>query len=205
MLLTGRIQRLSNDFDAAMQTLNEVRAVSERYNLEAWLEIAKVYRAQGKTDEALNELSALQDPDRGHAIASQALYEAGMIHKELAIKALRTDPGSAQISSKAGRDSLKKLWLLYPDREGETLAKWAALQLASLQHLSGDAEGEVKTLTELIESEPDTPHATLAKAVLAQRAGRGERSDTYLRQMIKQTGGDAAFIKLSDELLNADR
>ena len=201
-LLIGKAHRTAGEMDKAIATLNEVRAVSERYNVDAWLEIAKVYRDQGKLTDALRELAALQNPDRGQRIASQALYEGGLIHKQLGLNRLKTgDKDAAQGHLKSAREAFKKLWLLYPDREGEQLAKWAYLQLASLQHSAGDIEGEVQTLTELIEAEPSTIHATLAKAVLAERAGKPERADSYLRQVLKATEGDVAFSRLVSELI----
>lgn len=203
-LLIGRAHRAAGQTGRALAALNEVRAVSERYNLEAWLEIARVYRDQGKPEQALRELAALQNPDRGQRIASQALYEGGQIHKALAMTKLRSGVQAAEADIKAARDAFKKLWLLYPDRAGEDLAKRAYLHLAALQHAAGDAAGAVQTLSELIEAEPDTPHATLAKAVLADRAGKAERSAAYLRQLRQEAEGDTGLWDLVDELLESD-
>jgi len=200
-LLIGRAYRHAGEMDKALAALNEVRAVSERYNVDAWLEIAKVYRDQGKLDEALRELAALQNPDRGQRIASQAMFEAGLIHKHKAIRSLRTSWRAAEPSYIAGRDAFKKLWLLYPDRDGEDLAKRAYLHLAALQHAMGQDEEEIQTLTELIEAEPQTPEATLAKAVLAERAGKRERADAYMRQVLNEAGGDSALSRLAGELI----
>lgn len=202
MLLIGRAQRMLFRMDEAVQTLNEVRATSERYNLDAWLEIAQVYRDNEKYDQALNELIALQDPDRGHRIASRALFEAGKIHKIKSAKARgRSDTVDAELQAKKAREAFKKLWLLYPDGKGEDRAKWAYLHLAALQRQMGQAEDEIKTLAELVEAAPDTPFATLAKAALANRAGREERAQAYLRQCMNEMEGDAAFGRLADELL----
>ena len=201
-LLIGQAHRELGEMDKAIAVLNEVRAVSERYNLDAWLEIAKVYRDQGKLDLALRELTALQNPDRGQRIASQALYEGGLINKQRAMNRLKLkDQAGAQPYIKASRDALKKLWLLYPDRAGETLAKFGYLHLAALHHAAGDAQSEIQTLSELIEAEPDTPHATPAKAVLSERAGKPERADAYVRQLRQQTQGDAAFSQLLDSFI----
>lgn len=201
-LLAGRVERVYGDLDEALELLGEVRANSEAYSIEAWLEIALVYRDQGKADQALNELAALQDPDRGHRIASRALYEAGLIHKQLAKKLRPTAPDKAEVHVKSSREMLKKLWLLYPDREGEVLAKRAYLHLAALQHAAGEDEAEIKTLTELIDAAPQTPYATLAKAVLAQRAGKAERAEAYVRQMKGEAGADPELQPLARELLS---
>lgn len=206
MLLTGRAHRLSNDFDAAAATLNEVRAISERYGTEAWLEIALTHRDRGKLDEALSELAPLQNPDRGHRIASRALFEAGGIHQRLYLLS-KAEPEKAAIHAKAAREAFKKLWLLYPDREGEDQAKRAYLALAELQQASGDAAGEVKTLDELATAHPESAYATFAKAILAIRAGKLERADSYLRQTIEQAKAaeDVQLQTRADELLRRDR
>ncbi|MGB0767921.1 MAG: tetratricopeptide repeat protein, partial [Phycisphaeraceae bacterium] len=208
MLLTGRAQRMNGKLDEAMQTLTEVRAISERFSVDAWLEIALVYRDQDKYEEALRELSALQDPDRGHRIASRALYEAGQIQRWLYNSAAgRGDAGAAEAHRKAAREHFKKLWLLYPDRAGENLAKRGYLELARLLHDTDDALGEIKTLNELTTAYPDSPYATLAKAILALRANRLERADSYLRQTIEQA--DAAGVydleRRAEELLRRER
>lgn len=205
LLLTGRSQRLAGELDTALKTLDQVRAISERYGVEAWLEIALVHRDAGRLDKALEELTPLQDPGRGHRIASQALYESGLIHKGLAIKRLRTAPQAAEPHAKAARDTLKKLWLLYPDREGEDLAKRAYLHLAALQHATGEAEAEIKTLSELSEEAKGTPYSTLAKAVLADRSKQFETRDAYMRQLKNEVGeGDAALGRLIDELIDPE-
>ena len=205
-LLTGRAQRLLGDYDKAIQSLNEVRAVSEHYGVEAWLEIALVYRDSGKPDQALGELAALQNPDRGHRIASQALYEAGLIHRRLYEDAVRrSDPVSARNNAELARKAFKKLWLLYPDREGENLSKRAYLELAELQHDTDESSDEIKRLEELVESYPDSPYTTYAKAILAIRADRPERADTYLRQTKEQAGSDDELKARADRLLRRDR
>lgn len=203
-LLIGRAYRHAGEMEEALAALNEVRAVSERYSVDAWLEIAKVYRDQGKLDEALRELAALQNPDRGQRIASQAMFEAGLIHKQKAVMALRTSWRAAEPSYRSARDAFKKLWLLYPDREGEHLAKRAYLHLAALQHAMGQSESEVRTLTELIEAEPQTAAATLAKAVLADRAGQRERADAYLRQALNEADGGIELGQLAGQLIRRD-
>jgi tetratricopeptide (TPR) repeat protein len=206
MLLTGRAQRLADDFDAATATLNEVRAISERYGTAAWLEIALTYRDMGKPDEALIELAPLQNPDRGHRIASRALFEAGVIHQRLYL-ANKAETEKAAIHAKAAREAFKKLWLLYPDREGEDQAKRAFLALAELQQASGDAAGEVKTLDELATAHPESAYATFAKALLAIRADKMERADSYLRQTIEQAKAaeDVDLQTRADELLRRER
>ena len=208
MLLKGWALRLTDKLDEAVEILGEVRAVSERYNVDAWLEIALVYRDQGKLKEALNELAALQDPDRGHRIASKALYEAGLIHRKLYDGAAgRGDTATADSHKKDAREVFKKLWLLYPDREGEDLAKRAYLALAELLAASDDAVGEIKTLDELTTAHPDSPYATLAKAVLAIRANRQERADTYLRQTLEEakSAGDFDLQQRAEVLLRRER
>jgi predicted Zn-dependent protease len=204
--LTGRAQRLADDFDAATATLNEVRAISERYGTAAWLEIALTYRDMGKPDEALIELAPLQNPDRGHRIASRALFEAGVIHQRLYL-ANKAETEKAAIHAKAAREAFKKLWLLYPDREGEDQAKRAFLALAELQQASGDAAGEVKTLDELATAHPESAYATFAKALLAIRADKMERADSYLRQTIEQAKAaeDVDLQTRADELLRRER
>lgn len=206
LLLTGRAQRLLGDYDKAIQTLNEVRAVSEHYGVEAWLEIALVYRDNGKIDQALNELVGLQNPDRGVSIAAQAYYEAGLIHRSLFEDARRrSDPVKAQQQADAARSAFKKLWLLYPDREGEDLSKRAYLELAEVQFASGELADELKRLEELVQTYPQSPYATYAKAVLAIRAGLQERADTYLRQTLEQAGNDDGLTARADKLLRRDR
>lgn len=207
MLLTGKAQRLAGAHDEATVTLNEVRAVSERYGTEAWLELALTYRDMGKTDKAMAELTPLQNPDRGHRIASRALYEAGVIHQRQYLAKQKTTPEQAAAHAKSAREAFKKLWLLYPDREGEDQAKRAFLELAVLQAASGDAAAEVKTLEELATAHPDSPYATYAKALLAIRAGQMERADQYLRQTIEQakSTGDAELQIRADELLRRPR
>lgn len=205
-LLTGKARRLLGEFDAALEALNEVRAVSERYGVDAWLEIAKVYRDAGKPEQALGELAALQDPDRGHRIASQALYEAGRIHRSLYNAAKRrSDPAKAEQHAESARVAFKKLWLLYPDREGEDLSKRAYLELADLQHADGEAIAELKTLEELVSAYPDSPYATYAKAVIDLRANRPERADAFLRQTKAQAGSDDELKARADALLRRDR
>lgn len=206
MLLTGRAQRMNASLDEAMQTLSEVRAVSERYGTEAWLEIALVYRDQDKDAEALNELVALQNPDRGHMIASRALYEAGLIYLSQYRNDRSTSPNQAEASAKAAREAFKKLWLLYPDRAGENQAKRACLALAELQQLMGDAVAEVKTLEELATVHPDSPYASFAKGLLAIRAGKRERADAYMRQTIEElAGSDIELRHKADEWLRRER
>jgi tetratricopeptide (TPR) repeat protein len=206
MLLKGRAQRLAGSNDAAVETLNELRAISERYGNDAWLELALTYRDMGKADEALGELAPLQNPDRGHAIASRALYEFGVIHQRLHLKTKSTSPDKAEGHANAAREAFKKLWLLYPDREGEDRAKRAYLALAELQQASGDAVGEIKTLNELAEAHPDSPFATYATALIAMRAGKAERADTYLRQTIEQlANSDDELKSMAEKLLRRER
>jgi len=207
MLLTGKAQRLAGAYDEAAATLNEVRAISERYGTEAWLELALTYRDMGEADEALNELAPLQNPDRGHRIASRALYEAGVIHQRLYVETKATSPDQAGGHAKAAREAFKKLWLLYPDRAGENQAKRAYLALAELQHAMGLAATEVKTLEELATAHPDSAYASYAKAVLAIRADRSERADTYLRQTIEQAKAteDVALQRRAEQLLRRER
>ncbi|MFK7788572.1 MAG: tetratricopeptide repeat protein, partial [Phycisphaeraceae bacterium] len=207
MLLQGRAQRLAGEHDAAAETLNEVRAISERFGTEAWLELAINYRDMGKPNEALVELVPLQNPDRGHRIASRALYEAGVIHQRLYMSNKTTSPDKAAAHAKDAREAFKKLWLLYPDRKGEDQAKRAYLALAELQQASGSAAEEVKTLEELATTHGESPYATYAKAVLAIRANKMERADSYLRQTIDQakSAGDGDLQRRADELLRRER
>lgn len=206
MLLKGRAYRLNGERKEALATLNEVRAVSERYGVEAWLEIALVYRDDGKLKEALGELAPLQDPDRGHRIASQALYEAGQIHRLLydAVPAVG-DRNQAKRHAAAAREAFKKLWLLYPDRKGEDLAKRAYLALADLQLATGDAIGEIKTLEELVVAHSDSPYATFSRAILAIRANQQEQANTFLRQTKEQAKADKALWQRADQLLRRER
>lgn len=207
LLLTGRAQRLAGSHQEAAETLSEVRAISDRYGTEAWLELAINYRDMGKADEALAELIPLQNPDRGHAIASRALYESGVIRQRLYLKQKTISPDQAAGYLKDAREAFKKLWLLYPDREGEDLAKQAYLALAELQHSSDDLTAEIKTLNELAETHPDSPYATYAKAVLSIRADQLERADRYLRQTIEQAKAaeDVDLQRLADERLRRER
>ena len=206
MLLTGRAQRLAKEYDAAAGTLNEVRAISERYGTEAWLEIALTYRDMGKPQDALSELAPLQNPDRGHRIASRALYESGVIHQRLHMKH-KAEAEKAAMHAKSAREAFKKLWLLYPDRAGEDQAKRAYLALAELQHASGDAVGEVKTLDELAAAHPDSAYASYAAALLAIRANQSERADSYLRQTIERAkqNEDVDLQQRADDLLRRER
>lgn len=208
MLLKGRALRMTGKLDESLELLNEVRAVSERYSVDAWLEIALVYRDNNKLDQALNELVALQDPDRGHRIASQALYEGGLIHRKLIDQAKRlSDPAKVKLHTDAAREAFKKLWLLYPDREGENQAKKAYLALAELQLATGDAPGEVKTLAELMESHPESAYGVFARAKLGIRANRPEQADRDLRQTIElaKKAGDLELAKRADDLLRRER
>lgn len=207
LLLTGKAQRLAGEYDEATATLNEVRAISDRYGTEAWLELALTYRDMGKPDEAMAELLPLQNPDRGHRIASRALYEAGVIHQRQFLKTKTTSPDKAAVHAKAAREAFKKLWLLYPDRDGEDQAKRAYLELAVLQAASGDPAAEAKTLEELAISHPKSAYATYATAILEIRAGRRERADRYLRQTIEQakSSGDGDLQLRADELLRTER
>jgi tetratricopeptide (TPR) repeat protein len=208
LLLTGRAQRMAGDYDAAIATLNEVRAISERFGTEAWLQLALTYRDMGKPDEALAELIPLQNPDRGHRIASQALYEAGVLHQRLyAFTNQSTEPDKAASHLKSAREAFKKLWLLYPDREGEDVSKRAYLELALLEGLSGDAVREVKTLLELEKAYPESAYATFAKALLAIRADQPERADRYLRQTVEQAKGNENIdlTTRAEDLLRRDR
>lgn len=207
MLLQGRAQRLAGLHDQATATLGEVRAISERFGTEAWLELAINYRDMGKPREALAELVPLQNPDRGHRIASRALYEAGVIHQRLYMTTKATSPDEAAGHAKAAREAFKKLWLLYPDREGEVQAKRAYLGLAQLQQAMGNVAQEVETLEELATAHPESPYATFAKAILAIRADKMERADTYLRQTIEQakSAGDGDLEQRADDLLRRER
>ena len=206
MLLTGRAHRLTGDYDAAREKLDEVRAVSERYGVEAWLEIALVHRDAGKLDEALAELTPLQDPDRGHAIASKAFFEAGHIYRTLQNQAKRqSNTKLARQHADDARDAFKRIWLLYPDREGEDLAKRAAVELAELQHAVGDAANETRTLEELAEAHPESAYASYAKAILAIRSNQSQRADTYLRQTKERAGGNKELTQRADTLLRRER
>lgn len=203
LLVTARALELLDRDDEALDKFNEVRAVSERYNLDAWLEIALLYRKQGKLDQALRELAALQNPDRGQRIASRALYEGGLIHKGLAMKRLRSEADASE-HVKAAREAFKKLWLLYPDREGEVLAKRAALHLASLQGATGQAEAQIRTLTELAEAEPNTAESEIALAALADLADQPERRAMYVRRVTQRGEGDVELSRLMDELIGSE-
>lgn len=205
MLLTGRAQRMVDNLNDALKTLNEVRAISERYGVEAWLEIALVYRDQGKLDESLAELIPLQDPDRGHTIAARALYEAGLIHGGKFAE-LPRGPQAQEQADKA-REAFKKLWLLYPDRKGEDLAKEAYLALAQLLLVNGDKEGEVKVLAELTEAYPESAYGAFARALLAQRANRLEQFDRELRQTIQKAtdSNNPQLARMAEQLLRRER
>lgn len=206
MLLTGRAHRMAGSHDEAVATLTEVRAISERYGNDAWLELALTYRDMGKPDEAMAELGPLQNPDRGHAIASRALYESGVIHQRLHLSNKTTSPDKAEGHANAAREAFKKLWLLYPDREGEDRAKRAYLALAALQQAMGDAAAEVKTLDELATAHPESPFASYAKALLAIRAGKAERADSYLRQTLEQLANSNDELKgMAEKLLRRER
>ena len=207
MLLTGRAQRLAGSHDEAAATLNEVRAISEQYGTEAWLELALTYRDMGEADQALNELTPLQNPDRGHRIASRALYEAGVIHQRQYAKTQSTAPDQAEGHAKDAREAFKKLWLLYPDREGEDQAKRAYIALAELQHVMGLAATEIKTLDELAKAHPESAYANYAAAILAVRADQAERADTYLRQTIEKAKatGDVDLQLRAEQLLRRER
>jgi len=206
MLLTGRAQRMTNEHNAAIETLREVIATSERYSFDAMFEIALVYRDSGQLNQALAELTALQNPDRGHRIASLALYEAGLIHRRLMDTARRqSDPVAFNEHLDEADKAFEKVWLLYPDREGEDLSKRAYLALAELQHATGEAAGEIQTLQRLIEAYPQSPYARYALAVVAIRANNQEQADTYLRQTMMQAGDDQELRQRADQLLRRER
>ncbi|MEO0477430.1 MAG: hypothetical protein AAF085_15910 [Planctomycetota bacterium] len=208
MLLTGRAQRLSGLFDEAAETLGEVRAISDRYGTKAWLEIALTYRDMGKPEQALGELIPLQNPDRGHRIASQALYEAGVIHQRLYFASNQsTEPEQSAKHAKDAREAFKKLWLLYPDREGENQAKRAYLALAEVLAFGGDAVGEIEVLDELHKAYPESPYASFARALLAIRSEQAELADRQLRQTIEQAKSieDVDLQTRADELLRRER
>lgn len=203
-LLLGRAFRLQGKLDDAVKVLSEIRAVSESHGVEAWLELALVMRDRGEMDQALAELVALQNPERGHVIASRALYEAGVIYATDA-RLMAVGQGRDK-RYKSARQAFKKLWLLYPDRDGEGQAKRAYLALAELQQAMGDAAEEVQTLQELALAYPDSPYASFAKAVLAIRADKRERADTYLRQTIEGLGDrDVALKSKANQLLRRER
>lgn len=186
--LIGKAQRLTGEHEAALETLGEVRAVSQRYALPAWLEYALTLRDQGRLDAAINELSGLTNTDQDQQIAAEALYESGRIRRTLAARATqRNQADVAEEQLREAQRELKRIVLLHADRAGEDLAQRSYIELAELAEQAGTAEQEIALLNELITGYPDSVYATYAKGLLALRAGQRERAAQYLRQTLEDT------------------
>jgi len=202
-LLRGIALRGAEQYDESIELLGEVRATSERFALPAWLELARTMRAKGQLDEALQELAGLINTDRDQAIAAQALHESGLIHREVAAQLLRRgDREGAGRELTESRRVLKMVVLLHADQAGDDLAQRSYLELAEIASEMNDPTAEASLLEELVEKYPDSAYATYAKGVLAVRAERTGRAQTYLRQVPEETE-DSALRQRADELLRS--
>lgn len=203
MLYRGIAQRDAGRFDASIETLGELRATSERYALPAWLELARTLRASGEPEMALQELLGLISTDRDQVIAAQALHESGLIRRELAGQLRRReDARGVDRELRAARQVFKRVVLLHADRAGEDLVQRSYIELAEIAHEMNEPEAEATELQELVEKYPDSAYSTYAAGVLAVRAGRSSRAQTYLRQVPEQTE-DEALRRRADTLLRS--
>lgn len=189
-LLRGIALRMSGDLDASAQTLEELRAVSERLTLDAWLELARTLRARGDAtgrQQALAELAGLMNTERSQRIAAQALYESGGVRQEIAATLRqRGDRDAEGEQLTEARRVLKMVVLLHADRAGDDLAQRSYLELMAVADAMDDPEQAAGLLRELIDKYPQTAFAKYARAELAARTGETPRAATLLREVIDE-------------------
>lgn len=191
-LLRGVVLRMSGDYDASAEVLEELRAVSERLTLDAWLELARTMRARGDLAGAVRELGGLINSDQSQRIAAQALFESGLVRRELATQHRQRDdrPAEAEQLTEARR-VLKMVILLHADRAGDDLAQRSYIELAEVSEAMGEAEEAGELLAELVDKYPETPYADYARALLHIRAGETEPAATLLRRVAERSQNQA--------------
>lgn len=187
-LLRGIAQRLAGDFEASIESLGSLRALSERLTLDAWLELARTLRAQGERERALQELAGLMNTDRSQRIAALALYESGQIHQELAAQhRQRIDPAGELAQLEKAQRVLKMIVLLHADRAGDDLAQRSYLELVDIADALEEEAQAQGLLAELMENYPDTPYAKFARASLMVRTQQTPQGATLLRELLEET------------------
>ncbi|XAL98383.1 tetratricopeptide repeat protein [Phycisphaeraceae bacterium D3-23] len=187
-LLRGIALRIAGDYDGSAQVLEELRAVSERLTLDAWLELARTYRAKGDLDAALRELAGLINSDRSQRIASQALYESGGVRRQLATQLRqREDTAGEREQLTEARRVLKMVVLLHADRAGDDLAQRSYIELVEVARAMGEPEQSNELLTELIEKYPESLYSEYARALLHVGRNETEAAATLLRHVADNT------------------
>ncbi|MEM9416257.1 MAG: tetratricopeptide repeat protein [Planctomycetota bacterium] len=191
-LLRGVALRIAGDYDASAAVLEELRAVSERLTLDAWLELARTHRAKGDLDASLQELAGLINSERSQQIASQALFESGGVRRELAARLRQRDDAAGALAQLAeARKDLMKVVLLHADRAGDDLAQRSYIELVEIAQAMDEPEKARGLLSELIEKYPESLYADFARALLHIGRNETEAAATLLRRVSDRAENEA--------------
>lgn len=186
LLLRGEALRKLEQYDEAEQSLRRVRALGEGFDLEAQAQLARLLEDQGQHAAAIDALQPLA-ASRSSRAAAEALYAMARNHRPLARQARRDeDTDAASHHFKQAAKHLKKLVLVYPLQELSPLPQRAYLDLAEVEMEREEKQAAERELQELIDKYPDTPHARVARAMLAEKEPPYGRGLAMLRSMDTQ-------------------
>ncbi|QQE12937.1 tetratricopeptide repeat protein [Planctomycetota bacterium] len=183
LYIRGQLQRQEGELEAAKESFEYVIALGKGYDLDSRIELAAVIGEMGDLPKALAELKDMRSSEASH-IAAKALLESARICRKIAQKQMLDDQS---ISAKKTRHEavmlLKRIILIYPYQELSPLPQQAYLELASIENVMGNNEGELELIAEMSEKYPDSEYATYAKALLAERMGKLGDAEVYVSRL----------------------
>lgn len=183
LLLRGEALRKLERYEAAQASLREVQALGEGFDLEAKAEIARLLEDQRRHAAAIEALQPLA-ASRSSRVAAEALFAMARNHLGLAERARRGDDAQGEaLHLKEAAKNLKKLVLVYPLQELSPLPQRAYLELAEVELKRGEQAAARRELEELVEKYPESPHATVARAMRAEIDPPYGRGLAMLRSM----------------------
>ncbi len=201
LMLGAQALRAQNKLDQAIDAFREVVAMSVGHGYEARIQLAKTLAMAGQHQMALDEYQSLISAEQT-AIACQALYESGELHRQLVQVRLReSDAAGATAEREAAMMSFKRLVLLYSFPEVSPLPELANIQLAELAIEMENVDEAKATLQEMVEAYPDSVYGTYATARLSMLKDQKIAATSLFKKIREQENVDPRLLTRIDNQL----
>src|SRR5690606_21815329 len=187
VLLAGLNMQSLNEREKAIMFFIQVRAMSQGFEQDAQLQLARTLWRKGELPQAIEEYRGLISVERAD-IAAPAIFDSAQIYRELARQydTVNPDPAAAEQSRKEAIKLYKRLTVLWAKPSLSPLPELSYINHAELEVKLGQGDGEA-TYKELIERFPEGPYAAYAQAMLLHLSRKdGEALDTLKKLRDKE-------------------
>jgi tetratricopeptide (TPR) repeat protein len=166
VLLAGLNMQSLDRREEAIVFFMQVRALSQGFEQDAQLQLARTLWRKGELAKAIEEYRGLISVERAD-IAAPAIFDSAQIYRELArqYESVSQDRAAAEQADREAIKLYKRLTVLWGKPSLSPLPELSYLNHAELEVRLSIGNGEA-TYKELTERFKDTPHAAYAQAMI---------------------------------------